>query len=238
MAYVRVDDGAMSHPKILGLSDRAFRLWIWGLCYAQMHLTDGYLPLAAIPPKLKAAAPLLMAPHKVLWEVADQGFQIHDYGDWNDVKATVQKNRKAAQARMQKRRASDEVPSVGSVENIPPVRSRTFAPNVPVRKSVSSSSEELEKETLRARAGTLLQDDYPAWYRKFRNGAVLRLMGNSLELDAAISVVKLWDDARIAKLAEVFLTTDETWISSTDRNIRLFATRASWCDDRLKQAGV
>ena len=41
MAWVRIHDDAMSHPKIVGLSDKAFRLWIWGLSYAQRHLTDG-----------------------------------------------------------------------------------------------------------------------------------------------------------------------------------------------------
>lgn len=91
-------------------------------------------------------------------------------------------------------------------------------------------------EEIRERAATLLQERYPAWYAKYRNGARLRLMANSLALDDAISVVTLWDDARIEKLAAVFLTTDETWIAGTDRGFRLFASKATWCDDRLRQA--
>lgn len=149
MAYVRIDNGAMSHPKILGLSDKAFRLWVWGLCYSQMHLTDGYIPLAALPPRLKAAVPMLMAPYPILWEVSerqDGGFQVHDYGDWNDVKAVVVKNRQAAKDRMQKRRASDPPPPDGSVENMSDVRSGTFAPNVLVGRSVTSSGSSVSEK--------------------------------------------------------------------------------------------
>jgi hypothetical protein len=89
---------------------------------------------------------------------------------------------------------------------------------------------------LHERAARLIQELYPAWYSKFRNGAKLRLVHNTLTFDAAMSIVTLWDDERIEKLAKIFLITDEEWISNTDRNFRLFATRATWCDDRLKQA--
>lgn len=85
------------------------------------------------------------------------------------------------------------------------------------------------------RAARLLQELYPAWYCKHRHGAKLRLVANSLAFQDALSLVELWDDARLEKLATVFLTTDDEWISSTDRSFRVFASRASWCDNRLKQ---
>lgn len=91
-------------------------------------------------------------------------------------------------------------------------------------------------DILQERAARLIQELYPVWYSTLRHGAKLRLLQNSLTLDAAISVVTLWDDERIEKLAKIFLTTDEDWISKTDRNFRLFASRATWCDDRLRQA--
>lgn len=133
----------MSHPKILQLMDRAFRLWVWGLCYSQMHLTDGYIPLAAIPSKLKASAPLLMAPHPVLWEVADGGFQVHDYGEWNDLKVTVQANRDRAKRNIAERRKQER----SSAENIADVPDETRGRNTPVRQSVRPLDSDREGES-------------------------------------------------------------------------------------------
>lgn len=84
------------------------------------------------------------------------------------------------------------------------------------------------------RAGRLLQELYPAWFLKHR-GARLRLVANSLAYQDAVSVCETWDDARIEKLARIFLTTDEDWISRTDRSFRIFCSKATWCDDRLTQ---
>lgn len=143
MAYVRIDDGAMSHPKILELSDKAFRLWVWGLCYAQMHLTDGYIPRKALPARWKAATGALMKPNPILWEPAEGGFQVHDYCVWNDSKVRVEKNRKDARERIAKKRGDDRRQLDDrrdcSVENISDVPSVTTTANLPVRTSVISS---------------------------------------------------------------------------------------------------
>ena len=41
MTWLRIDDAMVDHPKIIGLSDGAFRLHITALCYCARHLTDG-----------------------------------------------------------------------------------------------------------------------------------------------------------------------------------------------------
>ncbi len=51
----------------------------------------------------------------------------------------------------------------------------------------------------------------------------------------ALSLVPLWDDARLDKLAVLVLTTDDPWIANTDRGFKIFAMKATWADDRLKQ---
>lgn len=102
MAWVRIHDGAMTHPKIVGLSDKAFRLWIWGLSYSQQHLTDGLLPVEAVPARLKRAAADLTA--KVLWEAHAVGYTVHDYLDWNDSREVVLKKRGEAKDRMSRSR--------------------------------------------------------------------------------------------------------------------------------------
>lgn len=104
MAYVRLDDSVMDNPKMLALSDRAFRGWVWGLCYAQRHLTDGFLPLAALTGPVKRAAGELQS--RGLWTVADHGFQIHDYLKHQDSKEVVESRKVNGRARVHHRRVS------------------------------------------------------------------------------------------------------------------------------------
>lgn len=41
MSWLRIEDTYAEHPKIVGLSDQAFRLHVSLLCYCARHLTDG-----------------------------------------------------------------------------------------------------------------------------------------------------------------------------------------------------
>jgi hypothetical protein len=232
VAYVRLDDSVMDNPKMLALSDRAFRGWVWGLCYAQRHLTDGFLPLQALTAAVKRAAGELQT--RGLWGVVDRGFQIHDYLEYQDSKELVESRKASARDRMKDRRAGPR----RAVDSTPFVRTNILGTSLePPLHSISLSGSEKEKDRgVGERAATLLQDRYPEWYAQFRHGARLKLTANSLAYADAMKICETWDDARIEKLAQVFLTTDETWIASTDRSFRVFAARASWCDDRLTQA--
>lgn len=89
---------------------------------------------------------------------------------------------------------------------------------------------------LTARAGRLRQELYPAWFAKYRQGAKLLLVASPLEFQDALTLVETWDDARLEKLARIVLTTDDSWISGTDRSFKIFVKKASWADDRLRQA--
>jgi len=82
------------------------------------------------------------------------------------------------------------------------------------------------------RAGNLVRL-YQALYTKFRHGARYR-QREHLDWHDACSLVALWDDATLAKLAEIILTTDDVWIAKTDRSFKIFALKCSWADDRLK----
>lgn len=242
MAYVRLDDSVMDNPKMLALSDRAFRGWVWGLCYAQRHLTDGYIPLAALTADVKRAAGELQS--RGLWEIADRGFQIHDYLKHQDSKEDVEARKERARERMRDRRSGAERRSVARSGNVREnIHATSREASLPC--TYLSCSEEKgvqgEKPDVGDRAARLLQDLYPAWYAQCRHGAKLRLVANSLAYQDAISLCETWDDARIEQLARIFLTTDEDWISRTDRGFRIFASKASWCDSRLaeaEQAGV
>ena len=99
MAWVRIHDGALSHPKIGGLVDlgHPFDLWVWGLTHCQMHLTDGFIVSDLLPkPALKAATELV---RRGLWETHDLGWKVHDYLTWNDCREVVLERQAKAKER-------------------------------------------------------------------------------------------------------------------------------------------
>jgi hypothetical protein len=86
-------------------------------------------------------------------------------------------------------------------------------------------------DALQARAERLVEH-YAELYREHRHGARYRVM--PLDVLHALALVRVWlDDTRLDKLAVIVLTTDDEWVSRTDRGFGVFASRASWADDRL-----
>jgi hypothetical protein len=96
VTWVRLDDHFADHPKILGLSDGAYRAFVDGLCYASRYLTDGHIPTAAVKTitrhKLRPVAELIEAG---LWEQNGSGVIVHDYLEFQPSRSTVEANRKA-----------------------------------------------------------------------------------------------------------------------------------------------
>jgi hypothetical protein len=117
VAWVRLDDDALNSLKVMRLSDSAFRLWVKGLCYCQRQLTDGFIPaewLKEVGAKRKDIDMLSTSNvdgKAPLWEPQSGSYQVHDYLDWNDSRATVTKKRNDAKERMAhaRERSSREV---------------------------------------------------------------------------------------------------------------------------------
>lgn len=90
MTWVKIDDRLPEHPKVIGLSDKAFRLYVTSICFASTNKTDGEIPPAAISrmggtPKL--AAELVAA---VLWDSTSRGgWVVHDYLKYNRAKEAI-----------------------------------------------------------------------------------------------------------------------------------------------------
>jgi HNH endonuclease len=98
---------------------------------------------------------------------------------------------------------------------------------------VQKPATSLAPDVIAERAGSLIRR-YAELYVKHRHGAKLRLIGNALEFQEACSLVALWDDARLDKLAVIVLETDDEFISKTDRSFKIFSLKATWADDRLR----
>ncbi len=110
MTFAQLHDGFYRNPKVQAAGSVGAWMWVASIGYASEGLTDGFIPLVALAslcpdldakPRLKVAARLVEVG---LWEVADGGWRVHDYLNWNFSKAAVLAKREATLARVNKHR--------------------------------------------------------------------------------------------------------------------------------------
>jgi hypothetical protein len=170
MAWARIHDGAMNNPKILGLIDwkSPFCVWVWGLSYCQLQLTDGFIPDSALPNRVaaKTAHQLVAA---ALWTHHADGFRVHDYLDWNDSRETIMRKRKEAKDRMARSRERSREHSREQPANVPRTFSREVLRGVDLNnvpdQDLKTSNE--RSETVRAnkdQRGELEPADSVRWF--------------------------------------------------------------------------
>jgi hypothetical protein len=102
MAWAKLDDGFMTHPKALAAGKDGRALFIAGLLYAARELTDGAisdtaLPLIATAAEVRGKATAAKLVAVGLWETAGEGWQIHDYHDYNP-SADAERSKRRARA--------------------------------------------------------------------------------------------------------------------------------------------
>jgi len=228
MGWFRFDDKAIDHPKFLALSDGAFRLWIEGGTYCNRHLTDGLILRSALNGfrySTRKRIDELVAQR--LWEADGDSFRLHDYHQWNDSKEEVLAKKEASLARLHKHRVKRVSEPVSNALR-----------NAHSPSGVGSISSQIEKrkdpfvdESVTERAGRFI-DRYEALYFQHRNARYL--VRPQRDYTSEVEVCNTWtDDARLDKLAAIFLTTDHQFAASGARNITQFASMASWCDGQL-----
>src|SRR6478735_2915490 len=97
---------------------RAFGVYMAGLCYANGHLTDGFLAESVVESfKIdrtpKEVAAVLAFPDVGLWEVVAGGWRIHDYHQFNPKAADVKDKLAADRDRKREERAAKEAAKNG-----------------------------------------------------------------------------------------------------------------------------
>jgi hypothetical protein len=114
LAWVKIDDGFLRHPKIVAAGRDARDLYVAGLCYAGAQLTDGFIPTGVLR-QLGADAdigdPTTAATRLVatgLWHAVDGGWRVHDYLDYQPSAKQVKAQRAASAARVAKWRAAHD----------------------------------------------------------------------------------------------------------------------------------
>jgi len=105
MTWIKIDDSFPDHPKIIGLSDKAFRSHIQALCYCGRFLTDGVITSNALArlADRETIAELLEAG---LWRALDggKGYVIHDYLEHQTSKNQVEHKRELSRERTKRYR--------------------------------------------------------------------------------------------------------------------------------------
>lgn len=113
MPWVRLEDGFPENPKVLAAGDEAAWLYVCALAYCNRHLTDGFVPSAAVKRLTGHKSPIRLAMKLVdvgLLERDDdrEGFVIHDYLNYQPSKASVETDRAGARERMANARRSSK----------------------------------------------------------------------------------------------------------------------------------
>lgn len=84
------------NPKVIGLSDRAFRAFIEGILYSRKHMTDGFLDARVVNKLwgLEAAEELCTNdPSNPSWVAVEGGFVIHAFCEYQMTSGDVEKHR-------------------------------------------------------------------------------------------------------------------------------------------------
>ncbi|CAB4166872.1 DnaA N-terminal domain containing protein [uncultured Caudovirales phage] len=188
MPWLKIDENMTEHPKVIGLSNGAFRAHFEALCYAARMLTDGSIAtnVARARGWSRSASALVEAE---LWEVAEGGWRIHDYLDFNPSKGDVEAGREAARERMKKvrgganeQRSSTEVRANNGRSSDNPIRSDP----TPTR---TVPTPEIEPEEAREDSAA------PAWVGFYQRACKLRGLISLSPLDEAL--IKEWVEAGV-----------------------------------------
>lgn len=99
--YARFDIGMDEHPKVLSLSDAAFRALIESTMYCRRQLTDGFLDARVTHRKWGADVVAELTSNDSVrpsWVKVDGGYQIHDFAEHQTTTADIQAKRDAGRA--------------------------------------------------------------------------------------------------------------------------------------------
>jgi hypothetical protein len=256
-----IDDRLPRHPKIFRagslLGDngpaQALALYLDGLSYARSQLTDGFVPDTFVTSSCVVQEPLrvafvLSSRGVRLWKRVRGGYLIHDYFDLNPTALEVKEKR--AKEREKKRRQRH--PNGNGTGACPPGTPRAPVPDVPVPGTSTTDQVPVPRSSqiahglpsafaaadpaLQARAEQLLAR-YTELYAVHRHGARYHNTRDR-DLEEAVGLAAAFDDARLEVLMVAFLTTDDAFCRNGNGTMAQFRSRASWCDSKLREAGL
>lgn len=118
MIFAGIDVNIITHEKAFAAGMDAFGLWCWGMCYAQLHETNGRLPRILVLAALGGRRNVMLAKKLVdvgLWNTKDDGsWEIGNYGKKNQSAEEIRAKKAASAERVRRwrdrRNASGNAP--------------------------------------------------------------------------------------------------------------------------------
>jgi len=108
MSWVKLDDRAPEHPKIIKAGPEAAWLWVCGLAYCNRNeIGSGVIPRETIHMLSVQKQPDKLAQILVkvgLWESHSDGYRIHDYNEYQPDEAEIAEKRAKNRDRQQRHR--------------------------------------------------------------------------------------------------------------------------------------
>jgi hypothetical protein len=153
--YAKFDINMDEHPKILMLSDAAFRALFESTLYCRRQLTDGFIDDRIVSKRWSIGVVEELSgndPEKPSWIKVDGGYRIHDFEEHQTTTADIQAKREAGKA--------------GGLAKA----SKTVAPATKVLEQNASNTlakTETETETKRKDLSTDTADEFDRWYSRY-----------------------------------------------------------------------
>lgn len=209
MAWLRMDDRVRTHPKLVAAGPAAAWFWFCGICYSREHLTDGFIPtgiIATLAPGVSSGKKLASKLVDCgLWHIAEGGFTVHDFLDWNPSRSDVEAARQKDSARKKNGILTESERTPKGIQTTPRARTHDAGLGLVIG-SGSVSSEGGSGET------APLDALWSHWRTEHQrhSGVILRIGTTHHEvtkLAEACSMVP--DAAKRERLVTEFLTLDE-----------------------------
>ncbi len=113
MTWVKLDDNATNHTKVLAAGVTAFAIWNAGLGYCNREHTDGFIPAHMVPTLFQSDDITKVGRRRAverlvrvgLWESVEGGFQVHDYAEYQE-KALSEHHKAACAKEAARKRAA------------------------------------------------------------------------------------------------------------------------------------
>ena len=148
--WIKIDDTFPNHPKVIGLTDKAFRTHITGLCYCGTYLTDGFMPMTAVAKWVDNDMEVVVSlVNAGLWrdDVSNNGFHIHDYLTHQTSKQQVADKRDALRERQKRFRINKKSVSTDEIYNWEDLGNGVSNPKVTTTEYRTQNTEDIIQNT-------------------------------------------------------------------------------------------
>jgi hypothetical protein len=207
MVWFKVDDGLLTHPKVLRLprKDVLSCIGLWTLlgAWSAQHLTDGLIPFSIIKAWPRGTFYAERLSEVGLLSATEDGYQMHDWNDYQPVREQVLQRRAATRNRVSNWRSNHVTNAVSNdvgndVSNGPPVPTRPVngsSNELPIVSEMENRPDELPRDDVEKLVTTLadlMQQNgarAPTITTGWRRSARLLLDADGVTLDDALDVL-------------------------------------------------